>query len=86
MTDVSRPAQDAIEITDFNPEEDVLTVLLTEPAAEGSEVEFEFDAASDAVNAIYEGRTVAVLLGLDASSIAGLSAAITAPDTPFPTT
>ena len=87
ITDVSRPQQSAVEITDFDPAEDVLTILLTEPAVEGSEIEFVFDADADAVNAIYEGRTVAVLRGLDDSALASLPAAtaITAPETPFPT-
>ena len=87
ITDVSRPQQSAVEITDFDPAEDVLTILLTEPAVEGSEIEFVFDADAEAVNAIYEGRTVAVLRGLDDSALASLPAAtaITAPETPFPT-
>lgn len=80
INDVSRPQQSAVEITDFNPEEDVLTVLLTEPAIEGAEITFEFDEEDEAVNALYEGRTVAILRGLDMASLPSLSAAITSPE------
>lgn len=80
FTDVSRPQQAAVEITDFDPAEDVLTVFLTEEPDPGTEVTFEVDNVENAINALIEGRTVAVLRGLDASALPSLSAAITTPD------
>lgn len=67
---------EAVIITDFNPDEDSLIAFVPEADQSTEEIEFEFDEATNTLQALWRGDAVAVLNGLTSADAANIDVTV----------